>query len=426
MKVLIVNTSEQTGGAAIAARRLTESLRTAGVDARLLVMHRESRSPLVTALKGKWRKRLAFLRERLVIWACNLLSRRNLFAVSIANTGFDITRLAEFRQAGVIHLHWTQQGMLSLAGLRRILQSGKPVVWTLHDMWPVTGICHYARDCRRYETHCHHCPYLHGGGGSADLSARTFARKQRLLQGGHRISFVACSRWLAGLARQSALTAGQRVTSIPNPLPAATFHPGSRSEARQRCGLPPERQLILFGSVKITDKRKGIDYLVEACRLMDCQDPTFKDRLGIVVAGSGAEELAPLLPFEVYPMGYVADERRMADIYRAADLFAIPSLEDNLPNTIMEAMACGTPCVGFRTGGIPEMIDHLVNGYVAHYRDAADLAHGIVHTLTAPGYESRCAEAVQKTARCYAEELVARQYIQTYNQAIKDSDHAQP
>ena len=173
--------------------------------------------------------------------------------------------------------------------------------------------------------------------------------------------------------------------------------------------------MLLFGSVKITDKRKGIDYLIASCRLLAEQHPELREQLGVVVFGNQSQQLASMLPFQVYPLDFVSNERQMVDIYNAVDLFVTPSLEENLPNTIMEAMACGTPCVGFNVGGIPEMIDHLHNGYVARYRSADDFANGIYWLLNEPDYNSLAEQAARKAASCYSESAIAKKYIELYN-----------
>lgn len=416
MRVLLINTSERIGGAAVACSRLMEALKNNGVKAKMLVRDKQTESLTVVPLpQGRRRMQWKFLRERLTIWMANRFRRDNLFSVDIAQTGADITRLPEFQEADIIHLHWVNQGMLSLRQLERILASGKRVVWTMHDMWPCTAICHHARQCVRYQEPdgCHHCPYLYGGGSANDLSARLFRRKQELYRG-RSVRFVACSEWLASLARRSRLLEGQSVTAIPNPLNTALFAPDNRQEARRRLELPTDRRLILFGSVKTTDKRKGIDYLVEACRLLAGQRPELRDRWAIVIAGGRSEELQHLFPFPVHTLGFTTDEHRMADIYRAADLFVTPSLEENLPNTLMEAMACGTPCVGFRTGGIPEMIDHEANGYVARYRDAEDLAAGILYTLDESRHDALSEAARRKAVTHYSERAIAQRYIELY------------
>ena len=417
MRVLIVNTSERAGGAAMAANRLMEALNNHGVKARMLVRDKQTDNLNVVGLRDKWWQQWCFLWERFVIWLHLRFSRRHLFEIDIANAGTDITKLPEFKEADVIHLHWVNQGMLSLSGIRKILKSGKPVVWTMHDIWPATAICHYARNCRNYRTACGHCPLLSNGERNNDLASRVWRRKEQLLSG-QSISYVACSKWLCGEARLSALLRGQKVVSIPNAIDTRIYCPADRQQARQSVGLPTDRQLILFVSQRVTDQRKGMDFLIEAVCLMADRFPELKQHVGIAVLGGHSDELTGRLPLPVFPLGYVSDERQIVNIYRSADVFVTPSLEDNLPNTIMEAMACGVPCVGFKVGGIPEEIDHQKNGYVAAYRDAEDLARGIHWVLQEADYEALSKAAVTKVSRSYSQQSVALKYTEVYNEAL--------
>ena len=267
MRVLLINTSERIGGAAVAASRLMESLKNNGIKAKLLVRDKQTEQISVVGLERSWLHIWKFVRERITIWRANHFKKHNLFAVDIANTGTDITSLPEFNEADVIHLHWINQGMLSLKGIDKILRSGKPVVWTMHDMWPCTGICHHARECTNYEEGCHDCPFIYGGGSKKDLSYRTYRKKQKIYKD-HSMAFVTCSHWLEERARKSNLLTGKKILSIPNPINTNLFKPADKEEARERCMLPQDKQLILFGSVKITDKRKGIDYRLKHAKYL--------------------------------------------------------------------------------------------------------------------------------------------------------------
>ena len=404
----------------MAAHRLMNALNNHGVKATMLVDDRtgEGTSNLtVVSLKGRWRQQWHFLWERLVIFFHLHLSRKHLFELDIANAGTDITRLREFREADVIHLHWVNQGMLSLDGIRKILRSGKPVVWTMHDMWPATSICHLTLGCEHFKTACHHCKYLPGKGHTNDLSALVWHRKQAVLNG-QSATFVACSRWLEGEARQSALLADQKIMSIPNPIDTYIYKVGDKAEARQRLELPQDKQIILFVSQRVTNRNKGMEYLVEACRILAEKYPDMQNRTAIAILGGHAEEVSDQLPFKTYPLGYVSDERRIVDVYNAADVFVLPSLSENLPNTIMEAMACGVPCVGFKVGGIPEEIDHQKNGYVAAYCDAVDLSRGLHWVLAEADYDALSKAAVTKVKRSYSQQSVALRYTEVYSEAI--------
>jgi glycosyltransferase involved in cell wall biosynthesis len=168
----------------------------------------------------------------------------------------------------------------------------------------------------------------------------------------------------------------------------------------------------------VTNAYKGMNYLIEACRQLADEHPEMKDEVKVVLLGSHADEVASELPFPAIAVGYVNDEQRMARLYRSADVFVLPSLSENLPNTIMEAMACGVPCLGFRVGGIPEEIDHQRTGYVARYRDAADLAHGLRWLLYEADSKSLSKECVRKVKQCYSQAAVAVQYTEIYQQAM--------
>ena len=414
MRVLIINTSERMGGAAIAANRLMDALRNNGIQAKMLVRDKQTSKMTVIGLNKSLWKIWQFVWERVVIWKANHLKRHNLFMVDIANTGTDITSLPEFKQAEIIHLHWINQGMLSLKDLRKILSSGKPVIWTMHDMWPCTGICHHARECNKYHQECESCPYLYKGGSKRDLSNQVFKAKQALYQLAP-ITFITCSQWLKEWAGESALLTRHPIVHIPNPINVNLFKPRNPQDARKTLALPTDKQLILFGSAKITDKRKGIDYFIKSCKLLAQKYPELIEQLGVVVYGKDSEQLKPLVPFQVYPLNYISSEKELVDIYNAVDLFVAPSLEENLPNTIMEAMACGTPCVGFNVGGIPEMIDHLHNGYVAEYQSAEDFANGIHWALSEGEYKALSEEARRKVTTSYAESIIAKRYIDVYN-----------
>lgn len=408
MHVLIINTSEKTGGAAIAANRLLEALCDNGVKAKMLVRDKQTDSIKVAALPSTPLNKIRFAWERAVIWLHNRLSKENLWTVSIANTGTDITQLPEFKWADVIHLHWVNQGMLSLNDLKAIICSGKRVVWTLHDQWPYTGICHYAAECERFKEACHDCPQLKIG-GKHDLSYRIFQKKMSIYQLVNHITFVGCSQWITRQAKESALLKGLRITHIPNTINHSIFHPSDKKEARRHFGLPENERLILFSSLKVTDKRKGIDYLVDACRLMK------EDNLGIVVVGNRAQDMQGLFSYPLHSLDYIHGEHEMALLYTAVDAFVTPSLQDNLPNTIVEAMSVGTPCVGFNVGGIPEMIHHQEDGYVAEARNAEDLAQGISYVLN-PQHHDRLSEAAAHyAARTYNPSHVVRQYLEAYH-----------
>ena len=382
MKVLLVSTSDMAGGGAIAAFRLMEALNNNGVKAKMLVRDKLSSSVTVAQVGTKIPKAL----ERLQIMS---YMKGKLWQADTADFGINITKTDEYKEADIIHLHWINQGMVSLSCLKKMIKDGKKIVWTLHDEWPYLGICHYRGDCQ--ETECKNCPILPGS-----IAHKHYLRKLELYKEGN-ITFVGCSQWITDRAKQAMPKA--KVMHINNCVPHDIFRDIDQQEARKKMGLPLDKKILLFCSQNLNDERKGYTYLQQALKqfiIHNSQFSILNSQLQTVCIGKGGR--------------YISSPEEMAMMYAAADVFVIPSLQDNLPNTIAEAMSCGTPCVGFSIGGIPEMIDHQVNGYVAKYKDANDLASGILYVLSHDMREA----ALHKAASAYGETHVAQKYINVY------------
>lgn len=422
MKVLLINTSEKKGGAAVACKRLMKALQKSGVEAKMLVRDKttndESVIPATLGYLNQKKNFLRFVWERIVIFCSNRLSRKNLFAVSIANSGIPIANHPAVKEADILHLHWVNQGFLSVSEINKLSKLGKPIVWTMHDMWPATAICHHSRDCNNYQSECNNCFFLKHP-GRKDLANRIFRKKKKVWARAD-IQYVTCSHWLQDRTRVSALIDKSRVRAIPNPLDTEFYKKNDQRAARQRFGLPLNKKLILYGAANVTDKRKGIDYYIEACRFIAQQYPESVGDLELVFFGQVKEAIDGQFIFPIHQVGYLTDDELIRDLYNAVDLFVTPSLEENLPNTIMESLSCSTPCVGFEIGGIPEMIDHKQNGYLANYKSAEDLAAGVHWCLWEADYDSLADNARQKVMECYSEEAVADAYIRLYNEILPD------
>lgn len=419
MRVLHVNTSATAGGAAIAAQRIIEAERGYGIEAQLLTRSGDDGSK-----RGKW----GFIMERFGVWLREGFRKQNLWAIDPATHGIDITRLPEFKEADIIHLHWINQGMLSLNGLKHLRLTGKPIVWTMHDMWPFTGVCHHADNCTAYSdgSGCSTCHL------NASLAASTYRRKAEVFgMEGSRICFVGCSKWLAGLAGKAPLLKGHSITAIPNPIDTNFFRPAENEEPTLLCKIP-ERPRILFVAYKAHDPNKGLQYLLEATQEMD---------VDVVIVGRHKAKHTMQKPMErtmqkpaaeypregmqlpdrkgkLYYMGLIKDRNQIRELYQTCDVLAMPTLKDNLPNTIVEAMACGMPCVGFRIGGLPEMIDHLENGYLSDYCSSEDLGKGLRTVLTGNRHAYQAAARL-KAVQNYSESAVAARYHALYEEALK-------
>lgn len=408
MKILILSTYSNTGGAAIAANRLMNAFNNNGVKASMLCRKSISWGPKALR-KQSWTS----IWERLTILFRNGFSMKRLWSMDSACCGQDITDTMEYREADVIHLHWINQGFLSLGEIEKMVRSGKRVIWTMHDAWNSTGGCHLTLGCEKYKEQCRGCKYLSkpadnaGEAGKRDLSTDVWEKKKRLYDLGG-ISFVTCSEWLRKEVIGSSLMKNQSVTAIPNPIDTAFYFPQDREKAREALLLPQDKRLVLFVAQNVANPYKGMNYLIEAVRRLEDRD------IELVMLGNSGGMMS-LGGVKVNALGYVSDAETIRMAYSAADVFVLPSLSENLPNTIMEAMACGTPCVGFRVGGIPEMIDHGKNGYVAEYCNAEDLAKGIETVLfdeAATEYGKAC---IAKVAECYSEESVVKRYLEVMN-----------
>lgn len=419
MKIVLLNTSESTGGAAVAANRLMRALQKAGVFAKMLVRDKRTDDPAVVSVNTTFLKRkinfLRFAWERLVIFLHNRQDRGTLFRVSIADTGTDVSRHPLVKEADVIHLHWINQGFLSLKNIRALMRSGKPVVWTLHDLWPCTAICHYSCGCERYRTGCGACPFLHST-RPEDLSSRVFRKKAFLKESP--VHLVTVSSWLKEIAEASALTRGLPVTVIPNVLDTTLFHPADRQEARRALGLPSDKKVILMGAARLNDPIKGFEYLQQALA-------TFRGRTDILLVLFGGIKgddsfLADLaVPF--VSMGLLTDTARIARLYAAADVTVVPSHYETFGQTLIESMACGCPAVSFNNSGQRDIIDHQTNGYLARYPDPADLAAGIEWLLSHPQPSLLAEACIRKVQAEYTEAVVARKYMDLYDRLIRSS-----
>jgi glycosyltransferase involved in cell wall biosynthesis len=420
MKVTLINTSDAGGGAPAACLRLLKALVGAKVDARLLAQYKKTGDErvegIVKTFITKLKAQADFLRERIPFILFHERDKSVRFAFSTANAGTSIVKQPLVANADIIHLHWTNSGFLSLTDLKELVDTGKPIVWTLHDMWAFTGGCHYSGTCDNYLRECGNCPFLRDAGDN-DISHTGWLRKAELFKNAKNITFVTCSQWLAGVAKQSSLIKDLRIEAIPNPIDINIFSPKDKAAARQKRGIDPSAKIILFGAANINDRRKGISYLVDALNILKADHPQ-SENIEIVIFGKNKHFDVTQLPFKVHELSLITSQDELAEIYSMADVFVTPSLEDNLPNTIMEALACGTPVVAFNTGGIPEMVDHQHNGYLAEFKKAADMAKGLYETLNSDAAKL-ATNARQKVLDNYTNEIVARQYINLYQSIIE-------
>ena len=417
MKVLLVNTFDTKSGSAIAARRLNRGLQRINVNAQLLVQVKRSADPTILgsvtkaeAFRGKLSRGFHNLPLKLDL----KLRRQSLpaeFSIPWLSDSL-LPRLASINP-DVINLHWTNYNYLSI---EELAQLNKPLVWTLHDMWAFTGGCHYSETCDRYTKHCGTCPQLHSK-REQDWSSWIWQRKDNAWKELN-LTVVTPSAWLARCAADSSLFNHQRIEVIPNGLDTAIYQPVDRQIAREKLLLPLDKQLILFGAINATSShRKGFHLLQPALQALSRSG--WRGRLELVVFGSAPSANQLDLGLRTHYLGELNDDALLALAYAAADVFVAPSVQENLPNTLVEAIACGTPGVAFNIGGIPEIIEHQQNGYLAQPYQTDDLAAGIVWVLEHPDrYLKLCDRARQKAVQEFTVDLQAHRYETTYRETL--------
>lgn len=414
MKVLHLNTNDTQGGAARAAFRLHTGLRHLGGDSKMLVQARAGDDPDVLGPPTRAGRVLALFRPTLDALPLSLYRGRKKNPFSTAMMPGCIGGGVRALNPDIINLHWVCAGFLRIETLAKFR---RPIVWTLHDMWPFTGGCHYDDECGRYVKTCGRCPLL-GSDKERDISRRIWRRKKKAWQGLD-ITIVTPSRWLARRAEGSSLFKDSRVEVIPNGLDTSVFKPADRVFTRERFGLPVDKKLILFGAMSATsDKRKGFQLLAPALKCFSKDG--FGEEVELVILGSSRPESPADFGLKAHYMGQLNDDVSLALLYAATDVFVAPSIQDNLPNTVMEALACGTPVVAFDVGGIPDMVEHKKNGYIAKSFDTGDLARGIKWVLEDRERRARLgASAREKVEQEYSSRLQAERYIALYEDVLK-------
>lgn len=410
LNIVLLSYADQDGGAAIACGRLAKALKSAGHRVTWLVEKREGH-PVATQLLGKksgsW---LRFVFERLYFW----LFEKNPELRFLFNPGVfgrDLHRHPVVQQADIVHLHWVNFGFLGISHIQQLLALGKPVFWTLHDMWAFTGGCHHSGTCLNYEIACGNCDFLKQP-GPRDLSHRLLEKKIKAFDAPN-LYPVTCSHWLLEKLQRSRVMQQRKAIAIPNPLDLSLFFPRDKAEAKKDLGLDPQKKYLLFAAARLDAPKKGWKELLRALDWYQSLYP--EDQVELLLMGQikNGDALHGLgLPY--HSLGHLNPNQVVA-YYQAADAYVHPSLEENLPNTIMEAMACGTPCVGFAVGGIPEMIASDRGALVPCFEEKT-MAEALHHVLeNSLDLGKHAAEFVRNR---YEAQAIAQQYEQAYRQSL--------
>lgn len=382
LRVTLISHSDMLGSAGLSMMRLMKALQFYGHEVTMLVFTKVSELDCVKVVGGYTSHRLAkFATERLKIWLNNGFSRKNMFKVSIANTGIDVSNHPDVLRADVLILGWINQGLLSFEGLNRLARLNKPTVWVMHDLWTMTGCCHYPRECRRFREYCGNCGLLKHGRRELDLSRDVWWKKNALFSRAN-YHFVAVSRFVAKMAQSSMLLKDKEVTVIPSTFPPGIFKP-DRGRSNP-FALPRDKHIIVFCETHIDDPLNGLPLAIEAFNLLFENDPMLTNSCEAVFVGEMQDANALNdLRFSYRHIGSVHEAGAMADILANADVLLSTAHYETFGLSILEAMACGATPVAFARGGHEDIITHKENGYLARYRDAADIAEGIKWAINA-------------------------------------------
>ncbi|MBK2110244.1 glycosyltransferase family 4 protein [Francisella tularensis] len=411
MKILIVNTSDIQGGAARAAYRLHRSLLDANIDSQMLVQSKASDDCTVITEDSRLRRYLNKLRP--IIDGLPVRKYKNktktLFSPSWFGFNNIVTKINKINP-DIVHLHWINGGMLKIEDIAKIKA---PIVWSLHDMWAFTGGCHYDEECQGFLKGCGNCKVLRSSSQN-DLSKKVFKRKQKTFNIKKDITIIGLSSWLNECSKNSTLLKTKSHINLPNPIDTDIFKPFDKELSRKLWNLPKDKKLVLFGAMSATsDPRKGFKQLNQAL-----QKIVKTDDIELVVFGSSKPTPAPDFDFKANYLGQLNDDVSLVTLYSAVDVMVVPSLQENLSNTIMESLSCSTPVVAFDIGGNNDMIGHKKNGYLAKPFDSQDLANGIEWVLANDNYVSLCENARYKVLREFDSKVVAEKYIQLYKETL--------
>lgn len=421
MRVISVSFSDIKGGAARAAYRIHKALLGANLDARMKVWSKASDDFTVDGPTSKLGRSLPAVRPVIGQLIQANFKTSNSVRHSSAWLPSGWLNSLNNSSADILHLHWLGCETLTI---REIGLLKKPVVWTFHDMWAFCGAEHYTDDGvdARWRTGytSKNRPDDESG---FDLNDWTWKRKQRLWK--HPFHIVCPSHWLANCVRKSALMQDRPVYVIPNPLNLECFRPIQKHLARQILNLPQNRQLILFGAIGGgQDSRKGSDLLFQALSLLQSQvwqdENSSKDQeTELIIFGESCPSKPPQIGLPIRYMGTLHDDVSLALLYSAADVFVLPSRQDNLPNTVCEAIACGLPVVAFKVGGTPDLVEHQFNGYLAEPYDPEHLARGIEWVLNQQENRNCLSQAARKKAETLLDPTtVVKKYLEVYQVAL--------
>jgi glycosyltransferase involved in cell wall biosynthesis len=419
LKVVHLNTYDGNGGAGRACMRLNRALLSQNIDSKIIVHYKFGNNPDIKTFNRniiqKSYTAASIILERIL--AKRFLKPDSRTPFSFTWFGRSVIKHPDVKNADIIHLHWVNHGFLDPKHIAELKKLGKPIVWTFHDSNAFTGGCHVRYTCDHYQQQCGNCPLVITAGDD-DISHHIWQQKNKAYQQLD-FSIAAPSSWMQASVRASSLMQDKAVNQIPNTLETAIFKPADKKQAKEQAGLPTDKFIFLSGFMPSRkDLHKGTQYLLESMELLKQRLGVDADKIEVVVFGNRGTENVPDFPFKTSFLGTINNDEKLALHYAAADAFLIPSLEDNLPYTVMESLSCGTPVVAFTTGGIPDMVKHQYNGYLATYRSSESFTNGMEWIIKHPEKEKLNKQARQSIMDKFSEEVIAKKHIEVYKSLL--------
>lgn len=414
MKVLLLNTNDSGGGAAIGAVRLTNALNKAGINATLGVVNKESNNPYCENLmkKGIFFKRVFFAVLEKILFSFSKTTNPILHSLNWYSK-IDIEKINN-SDCDIVHLHWINGNMISICDIAKIT---KPIVWTMHDSWVCCGAEHHPNilenDIRYTKEYTRENKPESTKG--LDICRWVYKRKEKYFANMNKLQFIAPSNWECSVLKNSKLFSSNECTVIHNLIDKNVFKPlNNVDEIKRKIGVSSDKKIIGFGAAYDVDNPrslKGGRYLLEALKKLP--NP---NEYQFLVFGPANEKLAKDLGIETVFMGYISNPMTMAKLYNVCDVFVCPSIIENLPYTCLESICCGTPVTAFNTGGIPDVIEHQYNGYLAKSFDIDDLTNGILYVLENKIELSK--NALSKAKRDFDWQTLIENHIEVYENLL--------
>jgi len=404
VKVLMVHLGDGGfGGGDIAMIRLQGGLRKMGVESRILCQTPTRPDSVAMPPVPKWERLLGKVTRRLGLNDVSCLG------------SFRLKHERAFGDTDVLDLHCIHSNFFSYLALPTLTQS-KPTVFTFHDMWPFTGHCHTSRDCERWRAGCGKCPYLDTYPPVRRDATRLEWKLKRAMYERSRFAIVTPSSWLTDLARQS-MVGSFPIHHIPHGIDTTVYEPLDQAQCRSLLGIPRDKKVLVFVADYLSRYLKGGDLLLHALRELPA---SLKSETVLLLLGWAGEELAKSFDIPVVYVGFLMNERLKAMAYNAADLFLLPTRADNFPLTLIESLACGTPIVSFRVGGVPDVVRPGVTGYLAAPENAADFSAGIRQLLEDDQLRGEMRHRCRSIAvEEYSVDLQAQRYAEVYRQVVQ-------